>query len=75
MYKNNKNIVVISNNGLSNPIFYVLKNDFDISSYLNKIVNNSDESISHNDQGLAEEVVAVDTTAVAVDSAATSYYE
>lgn len=73
VYKNNKNIVVISNNGLSNPIFYVLKNDFDISSYLNKIVNNSDESISHNDQGLAEEVIAVETTAVAVDSAAVDY--
>jgi hypothetical protein len=49
-----------------------LKNDLTFQSYLNgKIVNNSDESISHNDQGLAEEAVAPDTTAVAVDSAAT----
>jgi hypothetical protein len=64
VYKNSKNIVVISNNGLSNPVFYILKNDFDISEYLNKIVEKSDDLTSSFDE------TTVDTTAVAVDTAA-----
>lgn len=71
VYKNNKNIVVISNNGLSNPVFYVLRNDFDISSYLNKIVEKSIESTSsYEESAIDTTAVAVDTTAVVVDTTA-----
>jgi hypothetical protein len=52
---NNKNIVVISNNGRQSYFFFLCSKDLTFLSYLNKIVNNSDESISHNDQGLAGE--------------------
>jgi hypothetical protein len=70
VYKNNKNIVVISNNGLSNPIFYVLKSDFDISNYLNKIVQKSDgTSISSNVEDYDSDAI-IDSAAAVVDSAA-----
>lgn len=75
VYKNNKNIVVISNNGLSNPVFYVLKNNFDISGYLNKIVEKSGNSTnSYDEVEVTAEEVAVDTAAVAIDTAA-AYYD
>jgi hypothetical protein len=69
VYKNNKNIVVISNSGLSNPVFYVLRNDFDISGYLNQIVEKSDQSTdSYNESAVDTTAVAVDTAAVVVDT-------
>lgn len=78
VYKNSKNILVISNNGLSNPIFYILKNDFDISSYLNKIEEKSNKSISvDNEEPIEYEdtfdsaATVVDSVAIVVDSAST----
>jgi hypothetical protein len=71
VYKNNKNIIVISNNGLNSPIIYVLKKDFDISEYLNKIVEKSNPTASnYNESSIDTTTVAVDTAAVAVDTAA-----
>lgn len=69
VYKNNKNIVVISNNGLSNPIFYILKKGFDISDYLNKIVEKSGGSNSTNNVEDYDSEIIVDSAAVVVDSA------
>ena len=77
VYKNSKNIVVISNNGLSNPSFYVLKKDFDISAYLNKIVQKSEgPTTTDNVEDYDSEVivdssaVVFDTTAVVIDTTA-----
>ena len=71
VYKNNKNIVVISNNGLSNPIFYVLKHDFEISEYLKQIVEKPNDSTSSYDETeYPGDEVLVDTVAVVVDSTA-----
>ena len=70
VYKNNKNIVVISNNGLSNPIFYILKKDFDISDYLNKIVEKSGESNSTNNVEDYDSDAYIDSAAMVIDSAA-----
>ena len=70
VYKNNKNIVVISNNGLNNPIFYILKNDFEISNYLNKIVQKSDGSTITSNVEDYDSAAIVDSAALVVDSAA-----
>ncbi len=71
VYTNNKNIVVITNSGLSNPIFYVLRNDFDISGFLSKIVEKSDQTTSsYSESDVDTEEVAVDSAAVVVDSTA-----
>ncbi|MBX9886531.1 MAG: WG repeat-containing protein [Flavobacteriaceae bacterium] len=74
VYKSDKNIVVTSSYNSSNMLFHILNKDFDISEYLNKIVEKSDETASDYDEAEAPaEEVAADTTAVAVDSADTSY--
>jgi hypothetical protein len=70
VYKNDKNIVVISNNGMSNPFVYVLKNDSDISDYLNKIVEKSGGLNSTNNGEDYDSAMIVDSAAVVVDSAA-----
>lgn len=75
VYKNNKNIIVITNSSSNNPMFYVLNKDFDISGFLNKIVDKSSETISSNNDFSEEEAVAVDTAAAVVDTAAAYYGE
>lgn len=64
VYKSNNNIVVTSSADSSNMLFHILNKDFDISAYLNKIEEKSNEAASTYDES------AVDTTAVAVDTAA-----
>lgn len=74
VYKSNRNIVVTSSNNSSTVFFHILKKDFDISGYLNKIVEKSEQSNSIEDES------AVDTTAVEADTTAveavdtTAYY-
>lgn len=70
VYKSNKNIVVISNNGSSSPIFYILKRDFDISDFLNKIVEKSGDSNSTDNVEDYDSEAYVDSAAMVVDSAA-----
>jgi hypothetical protein len=71
VYKSNKNFIVTSSQYSTNAIFYILNPTFDISNYLNQIVEN--QNITNNNY----EEVAADTTAVAVDSVAvdtSAYY-
>lgn len=70
VYKSNRNIVVTSSSNSSNAIFYILNKDFDISGYLNRIVEKAAETTSsYNDSAVDSTAVeAVDTTAVVVDT-------
>ena len=72
VYKNNKNIIVTSKTDSNKPLFYILKKDFDISGYVNRIVDKPNNS--KNDEPTVDEtaVEAVDTAAAAVDT--TAYY-
>lgn len=69
VYKSNKNIVVTSSQYSSNAIFYILKPTFDISNYLNQIVENQktttnkDEEVASNNSEVAVDTVSVDTSA------------
>ena len=58
VYKNNKNIIVTSSSNSSTVFFHILNKDFDISAYLNRIVDKSEVSTSSYNE------TAVDTTAV-----------
>jgi hypothetical protein len=67
VYKSDKNIVITTSQDSSNSMFYILNNDYEISFYLNKMVEKVDETPTNYDS------VSVDTTAVeAVDT--TGYY-
>ena len=66
VYKSNRNIIVTSSSDSNTPIFHILDKEFEISGYLNKIVEKAEESASNYEES------AVDTTAVAVDTAAVS---
>lgn len=75
VYKNNKNFVITSSEYSNNAIFYILNPNYEISFYLAKIVENSNDNNYEN--------VAVDSTVVeapveevapAVDSTAVEYY-
>lgn len=74
VYKSNKNIVVTSSTNSSTVFFHILNKDFDISGYLNKIVETSEESTSSYNESAVDTtaVEAVDTAAVSVDT--TAYY-
>jgi len=75
VYKSNKNIIVTSSSNSSTVFFHILNKDFDISAYLNRIVEKSEESTSSYNE-TATDTTAVeapaDTTAAAVDT--TAYY-
>ena len=44
VYKSNKNIIVTSSSNSSTIFFHILNKDFDISAYLNKIVEKSERN-------------------------------
>jgi hypothetical protein len=83
VYKSSKNIVVTSSSNSSNVIFHILSKDFDISGYLNRIVEKSELSTSNNKEAAVdttaseypytEEVPAVEEAAPAADTAAAYY--
>lgn len=71
VYKSSRNIVVTSNSDSNTAIFHILNKEFDISRYLNKIVDKAEESASNYDESAVDTTaVAVDTVAVAVDTTA-----
>lgn len=71
VFKNGKNIVVISSKDSSNPIIYVLNKDYDLAYYLNKI---TDKVLTDTKEVYDETAVeAVDTAAAVADSSAAYY--
>jgi hypothetical protein len=58
VYKNNKNFVITSSENSNNVVFYIYNTKYEISSYLAKITQNSNDS--------NYESVEVDTTAIEV---------
>lgn len=76
VYKSSKNIVVTSGDGNSNISFFILKSDFDISSYVNKIVSTNGENSSGSNviqDSDSYDNAVVDSAAAVVDSATTDY--
>lgn len=69
VFKSNRNIIVTSSNNSSNMFFHILNKDFEISDYLNKIVEKSGGLNSNNNVEDYDSAMIVDSAAVVVDSA------
>jgi len=67
VYKSDKNIIITTSENSSNPIIYILKKDFDIAFYLDKIGDKAKETEINEDEysEAAVDTVAIDTTAAA----------
>jgi hypothetical protein len=74
VYKSDKNIIITASRDSSTPMFYILNRDYEISYYLNKIVEQSAEASSNYDSSAVDTtaVEAVDTVAASADT--TAYY-
>lgn len=69
VYKNNKNIIVISSKDTNGAVIYILKKDYDLSFYLNKITDKA--KVGSKDDYDESAVEAVDTIAAPADTTAT----
>lgn len=72
VYKSNKNIIVISSENTSNPLIYILVKDYNLSDYLNKIVDKSNvekAEVTYDESA----VEAVDTIAAPAADTTASY--
>ena len=72
VYKSNKNIIVTSSNNSSTVFFHILNKNFDISGYLNRIVEKSGDT--NTPEAPIEEAAPVEEAAPAVDTTAAASY-